>query len=149
MGKSTKRIAPKRSKVSVKVANPHDGEKPKWSFAKIDRGGPYAFSLWEDGFDCKDFLDKLVSYSSMTWGEIKTQTHDSGKSKHHYLNYDGLSDEARDRVDRFYPDDDRDAIFSFAFDNLWRIVGFRYDEAFYIIWSDPLHEVFPSKKKHT
>ena len=91
----------------------------------------------------------MINYSNMTWEEIKRQTHDQGKSKHHMISYDSLSKDARDRFDAKRLSDYEDSLFSFAFNNLTRIIGIRKSEKFEVLWYDPKHEVCPSTLKHT
>lgn len=37
-------------------------------------------------------------------------------------------------------------IYSFAFNNILRIIGIRDREKFYVLWYDAYHEVYPSSK---
>lgn len=46
-------------------------------------------------------------------------------------------------------EDFSDSIFSFALNNIIRVVGIRLNDNFYILWYDSKHAVFPSIKKHT
>ena len=46
-----------------------DNKKVVWRFDMIDRSGKFAFDLNRDDFQYKDFLEKLIDYSSMTWTE--------------------------------------------------------------------------------
>ena len=88
MAKQWKKSKAKKDKNYVKESKPvisTDGEKIIWVFDKIDRSGNYAFDVNREDFDHKEVLGKMVDYSSMTWGEVKRQTHDDGKSKHHFL----------------------------------------------------------------
>ena len=62
-----------------------DGEKVIWRFDKIDRTGKFAFDLSRTEFKHKLFMEKMISYNGMTWTEVKKQTHDDNKSKHHFL----------------------------------------------------------------
>lgn len=123
---------------------------PIFHFNKIDRNGPFAFAPCRDYFKSDDFLSKIIDYSKMKWGEIDRQTHDAGKSKHHFLNNaDALSKAAKKRLAELDLDEEIDSLYSFAFDNTLRIVGLRYEKDFFILWYDCNHEVCPSKKKHT
>ena len=99
--------------------------------------------------DHKLDLDKMIRYSNMTWAEIKAQTHDDGKSKHHVLDFDGISKDAKKRIEKMKLEEYSDSIFSFALTNLVRLIGIRKDEKFEVLWYDPLHDVYPSPKKHT
>ena len=115
----------------------------------IDRSGKFAFDLNRNDFKYKAFLEKLIDYSSMTWADVKKQTHDENSSKHHFLSLASLSPEAVERLKAKQLEEYSDSIFSFALDNKLRLVGIRKNEDFHVLWYDPEHEVCPSKKKHT
>lgn len=123
-----------------------DKEKVVWLFDNLDTSDAFAFNSARDDFDAKEVMDKLISYSTMTWGQIKNQTHDNGKSKHHFLSYDTLSKKARDRVDFKHLYNDSDSIFSFALKNKLRIIGIREGRSFHVIWYDPQHKFCPSHR---
>lgn len=126
-----------------------DTERPVWLFDMLDKNGAFAFDFESEYFDHKEFLVKMINYSSMTWSEIKRQTHDDGKSKHHILEYSSLSKEARDRIGFLEMGEFTDSIFSFAFPNLLRVIGIREDRFFHVVWYDREHKFCPSKKKNT
>lgn len=150
--KKTKKntISGKKNTVT-KALNNSDIRKVIWVFDRIDQNGAFAFDLdriEKDG-KLKEIIKKMISYSNMTWAEIKHQTHDNGKSKHHYLNTDSLSKEALNSFKRICTsddDDESDSIFSFALQNTLRVIGIRKDEYFHVIWYDPNHKFCPSSK---
>ena len=109
----------------------------------------FAFDLEREEFQHKNFLQKMIAYSNMTWSDVKKQTHDDGKSKHHFLSIDSLSKETIDRIKFKKLQEYSDSIFSFAFQNKLRIVGIRINECFHVLWYDSEHEICPSKKKNT
>lgn len=151
MGKNTNR--PKvssASKTTVKqVGYSTDNKKPIWCFDMIDRNSKFAFDVDRADFRHYEVIKKIIDYSNMTWAEIERQTHDDGKSKHHFLSLDTLSKEAITSFNKKELSDRSDSIFSFSFQNKLRIVGIRIDEYFHVVWYDPNHEVCPSHKKHT
>lgn len=120
-----------------------------WVFDNIDKGGKFAFDLSREDFNHQLVLEKIIDYSSMTWSQIKQQTHDNNKSKNHEISVSKLSSEAKKRIKEKQLDEDTDSIFSIALQNKIRIIGIREDEKFHVLWYDPKHEVCPSKKKHT
>lgn len=126
-----------------------DGEKIIWRFDRIDRAGKFAFDLDRKDFLHYEVMEKIINYSSMTWAEVKRQTHDGGKSKHHMLSVDSLSDDAIERLEAKHLCEYSDSIFSLALRNRLRIVGIRDKEFFYVLWYDPNHEICPSKLKNT
>ena len=118
-----------------------------WVFDMLDRNGIFAFNINRPDFDHKEFLDKLLAYSNMTWSQVRAQTHDNGKSKHHFLNnIDKLSKEAKERLEAKKLAEYTDSIFSFALNNKLRIIGIREREFFHVIWYDPEHQFHPSQK---
>lgn len=121
--------------------------KPKWAFDLVDSDGKFAFDISRKEFNKALFLEKLISYSTMTWDEIMKQTHDDNKSKNHFLKYDGLSKEVKKRIDKKKLNERTDIIFSLALNNKTRIVGIKENDVFHIIWYDAYHEIYPSKKK--
>lgn len=152
MAKQLKKVKVKKDKNFVKETKPvisTDGEKIIWMSDKIDRSGNYAFNINRADFDHKEVLGKIVDYSSMTWGEVKRQTHDDGKSKHHFLTPGSLSKEAVERLKAKDLEEFSDYIFSFALQNKIRIIGIRNGEKFHVLWYDPDHEICPSKKRRT
>lgn len=123
-----------------------DNEKVIWIFDWIDTDGNFAFNPNREDFDCRKVLEKIISFSNQTWAEIKKATHDKGKSKHHMLSYDGISQKGKDRIKVKHLEEYNDSIFSFALENKIRIIGIRDGNKFHVIWFDLNHEFFPSKK---
>ena len=83
----------------------------------------------------------------MTWSDIRKQTHDNNKSKHHFLEMESLSGAALERIRANKLEDFSDSIFSFALQNKLRLIGYRQDAFFHLVWFDPQHEFCPSQKK--
>lgn len=149
MRKNTKRNYYKSKKQTVKGNNgSSDGQKVIWLFDDVDKDGMFAFKLdrIEKDSNLKEIFDKLLDYSSMTWSEVKKQTHDDGKSKNHNLDVEKLSKDALDRVE-FKCKENDDSIFSFALQNKLRIIGVRENNFFHVKWYDPNHQFCPSRKK--
>ena len=151
MTKKSKQSLPKkqRTRATFQQADPSNSLHPIWSFDNIDTNGDFAFDLTRDDLNTDFILGKLISYSSMTWQEILRQTHDNGKSKNHELNLDRLSQKAVERIKKKHLNIDVDSLFSFALDNIKRLIGIRKDATFQVIWYDANHEFCPSPKKHT
>lgn len=139
----------KRGKEIPETRKSTDRCYPVWYFTKIDKAGKFAFDVNREDFQHYEILDKMIHYSNMSWADIKKQTHDDKKSKHHFIPFDELSKEAQDRLRKKDLTEDSDSLFSFALQNRLRIVGIRKDEKFYVRWYDPKHEVCPSKMQHT
>lgn len=147
MAKKTKRNI-SINKHAVKVDGySTDNKKVIWRFDMVDRSGKFAFDLMREDFRHKAFLEKMIGYSSMTWTDVKNQTHDDGKSKNHFLSVQSLSKEALERLKARSLEGYSDSIFSFALDNQLRLIGIRINEHFHVLWYDPRHEACPSTKK--
>ena len=124
-----------------------DGLTLVWCFDRVDRTGKFAFDPSRTDFDHREIIDKLISYGSMSWSDLKRQTHDKGKSKHHFLKIETLSPEAIDRVRTLLPEEEFDSVFSIALQNVLRVIGVRKDEKFFVMWYDAKHEFCPSHRK--
>lgn len=145
--KQTKKADSSAQKQTVKEAYSSDNMKSVWLFDKLDRDGKYAFDIRRDDFDSNLFLDKMISYSNMTWRDIKKQTHDrKNKSKNHFIPVDDMTKEAQDRITALHYEQYSDSIFSFALMNLVRVFGIRENEYFHVLWYDPKHEVYTVDK---
>ena len=147
--KEVRQLKTKGKKTAITTAVSSDSKRPIWIFRNLYRACKFAFDTKRADFDYRDFIEKMIQFSNMTWNEIKKQTHDEGKSKHHSISYDSLSKDARQRFDVKQLSDYEDAIFSFAFNNLTRVIGIRKGENFEVLWYDPRHEVCISTLKHT
>lgn len=146
MSKETKIISKTKIKSTIQNKTNTDTEKSIWRYDMIDRNGKFAFEVSRPDFNHKDYLEKMINYSSMTWAEIKKQTHDKGKSKNHFLPFEKISKEARIRFYELQLNEFEDAIFSFALNNLTRIIGIRQNQFFFVLWYDVNHEVYPTLK---
>lgn len=147
MKKQTKQSKSNKQKQTANEVLNYDKMNVVFYFDRLDRDGHFAFNVLRDKFNYKEVLTKIVEYSNLTWSEIKLQTHDkSNKSKHHFLEYSGLSKLARDRISKLDMESEIDAIFSFALQNKLRLIGIRENEKFHVVWYDPEHEFCPSGK---
>jgi len=125
--------------------------KQVWIFDSVDRNGRFGFVPSRKEMKCNDILEKIIHFSMKSWSEIMAERHNS-KSKHHFLSYESLSKEARERVaalhlDDHSDDDKEDRIFSMRLDGKTRILGLRDGEKFIVKWFDPNHEFAPSSDK--
>ena len=89
-----------------------------------------------------DIIEKLKHFESMTWGEI-----DRNK-KSHSMSLEKIAKGAQDRL-RERELDDLEMLYSLRLSGKERIWGKRENEAFYIIWWDSDHSIYPVQKKHT
>lgn len=131
-----------------KISQEYDKTKCIWTFDRIDKDGEFAFDTSRKDFDSKFVFEKMIAYNSMTWAKIKNQTHDKGKSKHHYIkDTKNLSKVCQDRIKKMELYEETDNLFSFALNNKIRIFGLVQSGIFHVLWYDPNHEIYPSHKK--
>lgn len=151
MGKGKKSIPQKTAHQKNIYSGKHstDGERVQWRFDKLEKTGKFAFDLTREDFDHRKVLEKIIAYSNMTWSEVKAQTHDKkNKTKNHFLDLSKLSAEGRSSFcSKGFEGKYEDSVFSFAFQNMLRVIGIRENEKFYAVWFDPNHEFCPSKKR--
>jgi len=131
-----------REKRVVSLSHSTNGETMILRFDMLDRDGLFAFDLDRRDFQHREVFEKLIQYSNMTWNQITSQTHDQ-KGKHHMLNANGLSGEARERVRAKHYEEYSDSIFSLALQNRLRVIGIRIGREFHVVWYDPNHEFYP------
>ena len=124
-----------------------DNKRMIWVFDTVDVDGVFRFDPHREDFDAEDIFDKLLNYSRKTWAELRYETHDKGKSKHHFLADAELSKEAEERIEKLRLAEDRDRIFSLRLENLTRIIGIRDGEKFIVKWFDPYHRFCPSTRR--
>ena len=143
--KNVKGVNKKRDKKIVHQERNHDKETPVWCFDKIDKGGTFCFN--QDTLDCKFLIGKFISLNGMTWAKIRQATHDNGKTKHHSLDYDGISADGKARIKaKGIDEEDYDAIYSIALTNMHRLIGLKMDRVFHVIWNDENHKFYPVKR---
>ena len=95
--------------------------------------------------DQKVLLEHLRQYESRTIGELRSGRVSDFKS------YDNFADcpntTAIKRLAELY--EAPDSIARFRLGGKKRLYGFLVDNEFHLLWWDPNHEVWPSKKRHT
>lgn len=107
----------------------------------MDLEGPWGWLNIQSKDILVSIMEKLGNFESMTWGEIDRNRHN------HPMPFDEIPKEARERLKERELDDQE--LYSFHLSAKKRIWGKREREAFYIIWWDPEHTVYPVQKKHT
>lgn len=151
MGKQNKRLTFTKTDVNKKlvISEKVKDDKVIWRFHRLDKDGKFAFDTNRQDFNYKLLLEKLLAYSTMTWQEIQQATHDKGKSKNHLIRnaQEEISKEAWQRIEVMHLEDDSDSLYSFALTNIERVWGLKIGNEFHVLWYDPKHEVFPSKRK--
>jgi len=146
---------PKRTK-NITVGRRHTEQPPVstnnskqvWIFDQVDNDGHFRFDPNRNDMKCNDVLDKIIQYSKKKWSEIMNEIHGyHGNSKHHFLNYDALSDKAKERIKSLNLNEEIDSVFSMRLDGETRVIGLRQGQSFVVKWFDPKHEFCPTKKE--
>lgn len=118
-------------------------KKASWSISNLDMAGEFGWHT----VDLKTFLyiqNKLSNFETMTWREIFI----GAKKQNHSCSKDGFSLAAKKRLKELELDD-YEELHSLRLEGKKRVWGIFEDGYFRILWWDPDHQVYPSKKKHT
>lgn len=150
--KSPRRKFPEEKEKSLaEISFNRAKEKFQWSLEKCE---------WDDkGWgsdkvrDLKSFADniigKLKCYETQTWGEVESAS--GGKSNghgnnNHFINGVDLPKEyKRVFIEKHYMEE-YEAVFSLRLSGPERLFGVVDMAKFYVLWYDPKHSFFPSKK---
>lgn len=80
----------------------------------------------------------------MTWKDI------CKNNNSHTMRLNKIAKNAQtDLLEKLTNDYDLDSVFSLRLSGKARIWGVREREAFYLLWWDPEHEIYPVTKRHT
>lgn len=118
-------------------------ERLAWRFTHADHEGRWRFCDLQ-GDELRDVLQKMSHLESMTVGEVRA----TRKLFKEYELPGGLIDEAIQRLVDMGRDD-MTAIHRLEFTGTQRLYGFLHSNVFHVVWWDPKHEIWPSKKRHT
>ncbi len=115
----------------------------RFRFDRLDLDGPWCFSKI-DPDHLKQLLPKLAEYESMNVGEAF-----SGRPGKDY--FFSRSKPPRHLVDRLeeIEADDLDGISRLQITGRQRLYGIRNRNEFSILWWDPEHQIWPSRKRNT
>jgi hypothetical protein len=122
----------------------NSGERLCWRFMHVDHEGPWGFDRVTPEEMC-DLMRCLAKFETMTVGEAFPGGGYPGKD---YVIEEIPTAAARERLDALGLAD-MTKISVFRLTGEQRLYGFRTANVFHVVWWDPLHEVWPSKKKHT
>jgi hypothetical protein len=111
-----------------------------WRFRHVDHAGPWSFTTVTSEVLCA-ILTKLSDFESMTVSEAfrgnPGKDYDVTEVPHRdvpgRLDAIGLGDQTR--------------ISRFELQGKWRLYGFRLDNVFHVVWWDPEHQIWPTKRK--
>jgi hypothetical protein len=146
MAKNIKGVNKKQTKKVVQIQElNYEKETPVWCFDKVDIDGQFRFS--HEAINCPFIIEKFILFNKMTWADINRATHDNGKDKNHYLDYNGISPEGKARIKaKGISDEDYDTIYSIALTNMLRLIGLKKNRIFHVIWYDKKHEFYRSSR---
>src|SRR5690606_25479688 len=126
------------------LADEYKRRAPVWRFCKHARPPcPFAWTSMTADHLPRVF-DALAGYEGMTWGDILQQS----KHRHcHPMPVDELHKEVAEHLAQ--QGHDIDPLFQMGTGNRGRIYGARVDHVFEIIFWDPEHKIYVTKKKNT
>lgn len=134
---------PKIASLSYLDNTGYDKKNPSWRFSICNNDN----HEWPPhGTSIKGMIyTYLIAKENQTWGEIKKETHDDGKTKNHFIDIQRIDPNAQKILQDRNLIEDR--IFSLRIDNKKRLFGYlRDDGVFDIIWFDPNHSICKMKK---
>ena len=131
--------------VSGLPGSSNSAERICWRFEHVDHDGPWGFREVSAEQLCH-ILEKLRDFEKMTVNELFRRGGEPGKS----YEISGLpTREARERLDALRLAD-QTQISRLRLTGERRLYGFLDDEnVFHVVFWDPEHEIWPSRKKHT
>lgn len=114
-----------------------------WRLAWLDEGGPWAPTRIEPA-QMAVLMRKMVAYESMTIGEIFAPGSEHGKA----YDVSELPSAASKRISEIKRDDEA-LIHRLRCSAKRRLYGILREHVFHVLWWDPEHTVWPSKKRNT
>lgn len=114
-----------------------------WHINMIDRYGNWGWNNVNKDIFWNDIFDKIKSFESMTWAEIK-----KNKKNNHSVKVSKIYPVAQNRLVEIELDDVEE-LFSLRLGSKKRIWGIRNGRVLNILWWDPNHTVCKSFKKYT
>ena len=123
---------------------PKEGEsqrKFKWSFDQAElEDGPWSWKDISMKKFLKDVLKKLQYFETMRWPEVEGRNN-------HFVHVEELNKKAKARLDELNLEPVK--LFSLRLTGRERVLGYQVENFLYVLWWDPKHTVYPTKKKHT
>ena len=113
----------------------------RWRTSGIDCSGPFGWENANHELLFSHIVPKLHEFEMMLWREVEGDAH-------HSCEVDGMCKEAQRRLIELGKDD-CDTLFSLRFKGIERVWGIRDRQILNLLWWDPEHRVYPSKKKNT
>lgn len=142
-----RRKTPKRGGQALPEKEPRSravstqGDYPRWSFTRIDWNGPWCPKAL-GAHKLLEVVNKLTQFEGRTWGDIESDR------RNHAVETASVGKAAQARLVEIRQDDVA-SLFSLRLSGRERVWGIREGALFRLLWWDPEHSVYPSKKKHT
>lgn len=114
-----------------------------WRLSWVDNEGPWSL-INISRIQMTQLIDKMISFESMTVGEIFGPGSEHGKS----YTVSDLPNVASRRIKEIKRDDE-DQIHRLRCSGTQRLYGVMREHVFHVLWWDPEHEVWPSTKRNT
>jgi hypothetical protein len=114
-------------------------ENPLWAFRDFDNAGRWSWSRIGEP-DARKIMQRLKDYEGMTWTAIKQASHC------HYVEPSEIHKDAQDRL-LFLRKDETNSLFSMSIEGKKRIWGILQEHVLFLLWYDPEHEIYESKKR--
>jgi len=118
-----------------------ENEKICWSFSILDYDGAHGWGEVSFGNHKEKIFDKLASFETMSWAEIK-----KNKKNNHSISKENLIPSMQKRLIEL-EQDDIDELFSLRLDGTKRVFGVRDRRVLKLLWWDPDHAICLSNKK--
>lgn len=136
-------LVPKQDKTPRAATQTSNDEKPSWRFSLIQLVDPFG---WHE-IDKNKLIEihsKLCELEVLTWNEILVER----KHYNHTIYKNQICSEAQKQLEEIYQEDIEELV-SLRLSGPERVWGIRDRSILRLLWWDPNHLVYPSKKKHT
>lgn len=137
---------PNISKKAVNIKDPDAKRVSKivWKFGRMVKPKERKWNWADHSTDYLiEIFNKLASFESMTFNEL-IQT-----SKNHLIPLSEFDNKLVQKELETLGHSDIGSLFSLHLEGKLRVYCINYVNEFSLLWLDPNHEVYPSKKKHT
>ena len=139
-----RREQPPAQKTPKAAENPDfGGSNPSWQIRFLEIQGPFGWGVL-DREKLEQIRRRLADFETMTWSEILI----GGKKRNHTIQVADLPGENQRRL-REIGQGDVDQLVSLSVSGRERIFGILDKTVLRLLWWDPEHQVYPSRKKNT
>lgn len=112
-----------------------------WRLGMIDFDGPWCWTKLTADLK-KEVYRKLAQYERRSWKELNNRNDKA-------ISVANLPVKARTRLQELELDDSDGALWELHLTGEQRVWGIRRGDIMHLLWWDPDHKVYPTKKKHT